>query len=55
MPVGKEKLESQIDRVCLKCEKPFKAYGRFNRVCIPCRDANKDIGVFNTTLYWEDM
>jgi hypothetical protein len=25
---------------CLKCDKEFKSYGKFNRLCLGCREKN---------------
>ncbi len=28
--------QERIDRVCLNCDSPFKAIGKFNRICPKC-------------------
>lgn len=35
-----EKKKEEVDRLCLKCDQPFKSYGRSNRRCDIC--AKKD-------------
>jgi hypothetical protein len=38
---AKEKI-STADSICLKCDQPFKATGKFNRICPACRVANAE-------------
>ena len=33
--------ENKIKRICLKCNEPFMAEGKFNRICPECTKVNE--------------
>ncbi len=33
----RERIQQPVQRVCLTCDKPFTAEGRFNRLCNACK------------------
>lgn len=36
MPEARPRGE-RVERICLKCDKPFQAEGKFNRICKSCK------------------
>ena len=35
--------EERIERLCLKCDRPFTAKGKYNRICKRCTEINNAI------------